>query len=138
MSMKLRYLLFTALFCGILSAQMSVTGTISGTVVDPSGQAVAKAAIQLHFQRMRFRLADRQGWGRDPNSRHAPVSRISQLESTVDRIAQTLSFGSMSNEMTTRASSLAARLYSPVLAPRSQTVLARESRRLDQGFQFFG
>src|SRR6202035_154798 len=33
--------------CGLLSAQMTVTGTITGTVVDPSGQVIAGAKITL-------------------------------------------------------------------------------------------
>src|SRR5436309_14068296 len=45
--MTLRCLLFTAFLCGLLSAQMTVTGTISGNVVDPSGQAIASARVTL-------------------------------------------------------------------------------------------
>jgi len=49
--MKLRYvcvcLFLAATCCGLLTAQMTVTGTIAGNVVDPSGQAVASAKITL-------------------------------------------------------------------------------------------
>ncbi len=34
-----------ALFCALLSAQMTVTGTISGTVADPSGQGITGAKV---------------------------------------------------------------------------------------------
>ena len=40
-------LLCAAFACGLLSGQMTVTGTISGTVVDPSGQVIAGARITL-------------------------------------------------------------------------------------------
>ena len=40
-------LLASALSCGLLSAQMTVTGTITGTVADPSGQGIAGAKITL-------------------------------------------------------------------------------------------
>jgi hypothetical protein len=46
-----RYLLFTALSCGLLPAQMTITGTVSGTVVDPSGQVVAGAKVSLTSDR---------------------------------------------------------------------------------------
>src|SRR5207302_8183507 len=41
------YLLVAALSVGLLPAQMTVTGTITGTVVDPSGQVIAGAKIVL-------------------------------------------------------------------------------------------
>src|SRR5262249_55194513 len=41
------YLLVAALGAGLLPAQMTVTGTITGTVVDPSGQVIAGAKIVL-------------------------------------------------------------------------------------------
>ena len=44
-------LLLAALSCGLLSAQMTITGTITGTVVDPSGQVVAGAKITLTSSR---------------------------------------------------------------------------------------
>jgi len=37
--------LIAALTSGLLSAQMTVTGTISGSVTDPSGQAIASAKV---------------------------------------------------------------------------------------------
>src|SRR5450432_1807433 len=40
-------LLGAALSCGLLSAQMTVTGTITGNVADPSGQVIAGAKITL-------------------------------------------------------------------------------------------
>jgi len=46
-SAKLRSLLFTLLCCGLLTAQMTVTGTISGNVIDPSGQPIANAKVTL-------------------------------------------------------------------------------------------
>src|SRR6266700_3481915 len=49
--MKIRptgaYLLVAALCAGLLPAQMTVTGTITGTVVDPSGQIIPGAKITL-------------------------------------------------------------------------------------------
>ena len=41
------YLLVAALCAGLLPAQMTVTGTITGTVVDPSGQIIPGAKITL-------------------------------------------------------------------------------------------
>ena len=35
------------ILCGLLTAQMTVTGTIAGNVMDPSGQAVAGAKVTL-------------------------------------------------------------------------------------------
>src|SRR5437867_8758535 len=46
-----QYLLLAAVSCGLLTAQMSITGTITGTVVDPSGQVVAGAKITLTSSR---------------------------------------------------------------------------------------
>jgi hypothetical protein len=40
-------LLLGALFCASITAQMNVTGTISGNVTDPSGQAIAAAKINV-------------------------------------------------------------------------------------------
>ena len=40
-------LLAAVVSCWVLPAQMTVTGTITGNVVDPSGQAVANARITL-------------------------------------------------------------------------------------------
>jgi hypothetical protein len=40
-------LLIAAAFCGPLAAQMTITGTITGNVMDPSGQGVANAKITL-------------------------------------------------------------------------------------------
>src|ERR1700676_4984133 len=40
-------LLAAGLSCGLLFAQMTVTGTITGTVADPSGQGIAGAKITL-------------------------------------------------------------------------------------------
>ena len=41
------YLLVAAICTGLLPAQMTVTGTFSGTVVDPSGQVIAGAKVVL-------------------------------------------------------------------------------------------
>src|SRR5260221_9429092 len=41
------YLLVAALCAGLLPAQMTVTGTITGTVVDPAGQMIPGAKITL-------------------------------------------------------------------------------------------
>ncbi len=41
------YLLLAAICGGLLSAQMTVTGTVTGTVVDPSGQVIAGAKIVI-------------------------------------------------------------------------------------------
>jgi hypothetical protein len=41
------FLLLSMLATGLCSAQMTVTGTISGTVVDPSGQVVPAASVTL-------------------------------------------------------------------------------------------
>src|SRR5690242_16699003 len=40
-------LLVGALCCASISAQMNVTGTISGNVGDPSGQAIAAAKVTV-------------------------------------------------------------------------------------------
>jgi hypothetical protein len=40
-------LLATALCCGLLPAQMTVTGSITGTVVDPSGQVIPGAKVVI-------------------------------------------------------------------------------------------
>src|SRR4051794_7229845 len=40
-------LLCAALFSGLLSAQMTITGTLSGRVIDPSGQAMPGAKITI-------------------------------------------------------------------------------------------
>lgn len=40
-------LLLASLSCGLLLAQMTITGTVSGTVVDPSGQVIPGAKITL-------------------------------------------------------------------------------------------
>src|ERR1051325_10643998 len=40
-----QFLFLGALTCALLSAQMTVTGTIAGTVIDPSGQAIAGAKV---------------------------------------------------------------------------------------------
>src|SRR6266851_2689603 len=49
--MKIRqmgpYLLVAAICSGLLPAQMTITGTITGTVLDPSGQVVAGAKVVL-------------------------------------------------------------------------------------------
>jgi hypothetical protein len=42
-----QFLLFATLSGGFLSAQMTVTGSIAGTVIDPSGQVVAGAKITI-------------------------------------------------------------------------------------------
>ena len=44
-------LLLAAACCGALTAQMTVTGTIAGNVIDPTGQAIANAKITLTNQR---------------------------------------------------------------------------------------
>src|SRR5262245_49536409 len=41
------YLIFTALTCWLLPAQMTTTGSITGTVVDPSGHVIAGAKVTL-------------------------------------------------------------------------------------------
>jgi hypothetical protein len=41
------YLLVAALCAGLLPAQMTITGTITGTIVDPSGQVIAGAKVVL-------------------------------------------------------------------------------------------
>jgi hypothetical protein len=41
------YLMLAAACCGLVTAQMTISGTITGTVVDPSGQVVAGAKITL-------------------------------------------------------------------------------------------
>src|SRR5262249_49897159 len=42
-----RYLLVALICCGLLPAQMTITGTITGTVLDPSGQVIAGAKVLL-------------------------------------------------------------------------------------------
>lgn len=42
-----RCLFFALVTCGLLSAQMTTTGSINGTVVDPSGHVIAGAKITL-------------------------------------------------------------------------------------------
>src|SRR6266481_371122 len=41
------YMLLASICGGLLSAQMTVTGTVTGTVVDPSGQVIAGAKIVI-------------------------------------------------------------------------------------------
>jgi hypothetical protein len=45
------YLLFTVLTCGLLSAQMTTTGSITGTVIDSSGHGIAGARITVTSDR---------------------------------------------------------------------------------------
>src|SRR5689334_6434837 len=42
-----QYLLFAALACGLASAQMTTTGSVTGTVIDASGHAIAGAKVTL-------------------------------------------------------------------------------------------
>ena len=45
------FLFAAVLTCGLLPAQMTTTGSIAGTVVDPSGNVVAGAKVTLTSQR---------------------------------------------------------------------------------------
>ena len=45
--------LFATMFFGLLSAQMTITGTLSGTVVDPSGQVIRRQSHHHQFPHIR-------------------------------------------------------------------------------------
>src|ERR1039458_3927495 len=47
------FVMFAALSCGQLLAQMSVTGAVSGTVLDASGSVVPGAAVKLRSETTR-------------------------------------------------------------------------------------
>src|SRR5262245_43682500 len=51
MRLLIRCLLLAGLTCGLVSAQMTITGSMTGTVVDPSGNVIAGAKITLTSDR---------------------------------------------------------------------------------------